>query len=140
MPERVRSAGSREYPLLWDCPVAAFCCIDGRPRFGDASNRAPFPSALGYLGHDWGRFSGVFRDVGAVVLAAERPDRELFERDGEQHGPAATTRRGDTEEYAMPCGRQAWHCPVQRVGICNLHREVPCMSIRCSGSSCHRVS
>ena len=49
--------GLREYPI---------CFINGRLRFSNANNTAPFPSMLVYLGEDVNMFKKVFSSVGGI--------------------------------------------------------------------------
>ena len=47
----------REYPV---------CFVQGRLRFGDAKNSAPFPSAVFYLGDNIRRFHDIFSEIGEI--------------------------------------------------------------------------
>lgn len=45
----------------------SLCFILGRLRFGEATNSAPFPSALVYFGEDASRFRAVFGEIGLIA-------------------------------------------------------------------------
>ena len=42
------------------------CFVHGRLKFGDATNSAPFPSAVFYLGSNIGGFAEEFSEIGDV--------------------------------------------------------------------------
>jgi hypothetical protein len=57
--------------------------INGRLKFGDAPNSAPFPSALLYFGDHPEKFAAAFRDLGRVVVDSP-PSEQLAENDTEE--------------------------------------------------------
>lgn len=50
------------------------CFIDGRLKFSDYENSAPFPSAVVYLGNEPRRFFDAFADTGAVYRPVHFPE------------------------------------------------------------------
>lgn len=53
------------FDLLWQFPI---CFVRGRLKFGDATNSAPFPSAIVYLGSNPRGFRAAFGAIGRIVV------------------------------------------------------------------------
>jgi site-specific DNA-methyltransferase (adenine-specific) len=58
------------FQRLFDFPV---CFVNGRLKFGDAKNSAPFPSALIALGIDADTFADSFKSIGRVYIPNRPP-------------------------------------------------------------------
>jgi hypothetical protein len=58
VPARVDTAWWRRMPH------SEWLAVSGRLAFSEAENAAPFPSAICYVGWNWGRFRLVFRPLG----------------------------------------------------------------------------
>lgn len=58
---------------LTDEPSPTVCFVKGRLRFGNATNSAPFPSAIAYFGLDDAKFCEVFRQFGRIWQCKQHP-------------------------------------------------------------------